>query len=201
MSDLPVDAESSPLTKVTLRNHLLTLRRQLTPEAHLTATRQLQDQIRTLVRRTAPATIAAYAPVGAEPGGATLPDLLAGEGRLLLPVLQPDNDLDWAIHTGTLETGPRGLREPVGPRLGADAVRTADLVLVPALAVDRHGVRLGRGGGSYDRVLERSRLESALIVALLHDWEMVDEVPAEPHDRAVHGVIRPSGGVTLFPVD
>ena len=72
-------------------------------------------------------------------------------------------------------------------------------MLVPALAVDRRGMRLGRGGGSYDRALERLEGTSALVVALLHEDELLPVVPAEPHDRPVHGVVRPSGFVSLRP--
>ena len=77
--------------------------------------------------------------------------------RVLLPVLLPDNDLDWAVHEGphALASAGRGLLEPTGPRLGPDAVTEAGTVLLPGLAVDARGLRLGRGGGSYDRVLER----------------------------------------------
>ena len=196
MSDLPADAEKSRSAKVALRNRLLTARRRLSPSELRAAADKLHLQTRDLVRRTAPSTIAAYVPVGPEPGGADLLTLLAAEARVILPVLLPDGDLDWAVYEGVLVAGPRGLREPPGPRLGVDAVRSADLVLVPALAVDARGRRMGRGGGSYDRAL--SRLDpppaSPLIVALLHDGEFIDEVPAEPHDRSVHGVITPTGG-------
>jgi 5-formyltetrahydrofolate cyclo-ligase len=198
MSDLTGEAERSRAAKIALRNQLLTARRSLTAEARATAAAKLQDQTLDLVRRGAPATIAAYVPVGAEPGGADLVEVLAGQARVLLPVLLPDGDLDWAAFAGSLGGGPRGLREPVGPRLGVDAIRTADLVLAPALAVDRRGVRMGRGGGSYDRVLGRlGSAGSALVVALLHEGELLAEVPAEPHDRRVHGVVLPSGVVML----
>ena len=196
MSDLPTDAEKSRSAKVALRNRLLTARRRLTAPELQAAADKLHIQTRDLVRRTAPSTIAAYVPLGPEPGGTDLLTLLAAEARVILPVLLPDGDLDWAVYEGVLAAGPRGLREPPGPRLGVDAVRSADLVLVPALAVDARGRRMGRGGGSYDRALARLDPSSAapLIVALLHDGEFVDEVPAEPHDRSVHGVITPTGG-------
>jgi 5-formyltetrahydrofolate cyclo-ligase len=67
-------------------------------------------------------------------------------------------------------------------------------VVVPALAVDRRGVRLGRGGGSYDRALTRA---AGLTVALLYDGETVEELPAEEHDVPVKAVVTPSGGLVM----
>ncbi|WP_433827366.1 5-formyltetrahydrofolate cyclo-ligase [Actinoplanes sp. CA-015351] len=204
MSDLATDAEKSPQNKIALRTRLLTARRSLSVHELSLAAAKIQDQTLALVRETAPATIAAYVPVGSEPGGAELPRLLAEAlppgGRLLLPVLMSDNDLDWALFDGALTAAPRGLREPDGPRLGPEAVREADLLLIPALAVGPGGVRMGRGGGSYDRVLARLGSPGPLTVALLHDGEIVDSVPAEPHDRAVRGVITPTGGLVTFTV-
>jgi 5-formyltetrahydrofolate cyclo-ligase len=66
--------------------------------------------------------------------------------------------------------------------------------VVPALAVDRTGLRMGRGGGSYDRVLARA--DRAYSVALLHDGELLEKVPAEPHDRRVRAVITPTEGLS-----
>ncbi|GAA4593498.1 5-formyltetrahydrofolate cyclo-ligase [Actinoplanes octamycinicus] len=197
MSDLAAGAEKSPQNKITLRAQLLTARRSLPATARAAAATQLQDQTLAFVRRSAPRTVAAYVPSPAEPGGPDLPDLLRAAlppgGRLLLPVLLPDNDLDWAEYTGELTPATRGLHEPPGPRLGVTALRTADLILVPALAVGRDGTRMGRGGGSYDRALARLPHPGPLVVALLHDHEAVDAVPAEPHDRPVYGVLTPSG--------
>lgn len=110
----------------------------------------------------------------------------------LLPVLLDNGDLDWAAFDGDLEAAPGGFLAPPGPRLGVDAIARADLVLVPALLVDRAGYRLGRGGGSYDRALPRA---SGLTVALVDDHELVAHVPHEPHDVPVAAVATPSGGV------
>ena len=143
------------------------------------------------VRRAA--TVAAYASVGSEPGtGLLLDRLLAAGKRVVLPVLQPDGDLDWAAYAGDLAPARLGLLEPRGRRLGPEAVATADVVLVPGVAVDRRGNRLGRGGGSYDRALGRVPVGTPVVV-LLHDDEVVQEVPVAPHDRPVTAVVTPSG--------
>ncbi|MFC8258225.1 5-formyltetrahydrofolate cyclo-ligase [Streptomyces sp. NPDC057291] len=143
-------------------------------------------------------TVAAYVSVGREPGTRALLDALhARRVRVLLPVLLPDNDLDWAAYEGgdSLVPAARGLLEPDGPRLGPDAVLDADVVLLPGLAVDGRGMRLGRGGGSYDRVLARLATAGAhpALVVLLYDNEVVAQVPVEPHDHPVDAVVTPAG--------
>ncbi len=142
--------------------------------------------------------VAAYVPMPGEPGGAQLPDRLAAAvEHLLLPVLRHDRDLDWARYVtgapmrGGVPGGPL-LREPEGPTLGPDAVAGVDMVIVPALAVDRTGVRLGRGGASFDRALSRVPA-GAVVVALLYEGELCDGLPAEPHDRPVTAILTPSG--------
>jgi 5-formyltetrahydrofolate cyclo-ligase len=97
------------------------------------------------------------------------------------------------VDTGRLAPGRFGLLEPVGPRLGPTAIGAADVVVVPALAVARDGVRLGRGGGYYDRALRHVRPGAALVAAVFDD-ELLDALPAEPHDRLVTAVVTPSGG-------
>ena len=200
MPDLTRDGEKSRAAKIALRNHLLTVRRLSSTVNRAAAAAAVQATTIAAVRQAQPTRCAAYVPVGSEPGGPDLPDALAAAlppgGELLLPILLPDGDLDWATYDGTLTDARLGLREPTGPRLGVDAIRTADLVFVPALAVSRTGTRLGRGGGSYDRALDRAA--NAVSLALLHDGELVEHVPAEPHDRPVHGVITPTGGLVML---
>jgi 5-formyltetrahydrofolate cyclo-ligase len=208
--DFAGEAERIEAAKVAMRAQILTARKTLTASACHTAAASVQavllPSVRTLssvrtpsVRTQHPPTVAAYVPMGPEPGGEDLPtvllDALAPDGRLLLPVLLNDGDLDWAAFTGALTPGRRGLLEPVGTRLGVHAIRTATLVIVPALAVDPAGRRLGRGGGSYDRAL--SRISTTRTVALLHDGELIAAVPAAPHDRPVHATITPSRGLHL----
>jgi 5-formyltetrahydrofolate cyclo-ligase len=113
----------------------------------------------------------------------------------LLPVLLPDLDLDWAPYDGLLVPGRYGVLEPTTPRLGVEAIAACDVVLVPALLVDRRGYRLGKGGGSFDRALARA---TGLTVALVHDDELVDELPREAHDVAVKAVATPGEGLLTF---
>lgn len=146
-------------------------------------------------------TVAAYVSVGGEPGTGPLLDVLEERGvETLLPVQLPDDDLDWARYTGPVGLAPasRGMLEPQARRLGPDAVRRASIVLVPALAVDRRGYRIGRGAGCYDRVLDRLVGTGVETIALLHDGEVLDlPVPREPHDRPVAAAATPSGLVRL----
>ncbi|MFY1634335.1 5-formyltetrahydrofolate cyclo-ligase [Solwaraspora sp. WMMB335] len=198
MSDLPDRATDCSLTKDRLRTAILDRRRKL-GERQVTAARiQVQATLRELVRHTATVQVAAYVPVGREPGGPDLParlaELVGRSDQVLLPVLLADGDLDWAAFGGPvgLRGTGHGLIEPTGPRLGPSAVADAGLVVVPALAVDTRGVRLGRGGGSYDRAL--TRVSSHVpVVALLYDGEILAEVPAEPHDRPVTAAVTPAG--------
>jgi 5-formyltetrahydrofolate cyclo-ligase len=117
---------------------------------------------------------------------------------VLLPVVPPSgHELAWAVDTGRLVPGRFGLLEPVGPRLAPTALGTAEVVVVPAVAVAGDGVRLGRGGGYYDRALAHARPD-AVLVAVVHDDELVDALPAEAHDHRVGAVVTPSGGCQLL---
>lgn len=148
-----------------------------------------------------PGTVCAYWPVGAEPGSPELLDGLVRRGcPVLLPVVTSLGPLDWAQYTGagSLQTGPLPLLEPAGPLLGAAAIASAVLVLVPALAVDRTGVRLGRGGGHYDRTLPLASPGTPL-VAIVRDEEVLAALPRQPHDVPVTAALTPGRGVVALP--
>jgi 5-formyltetrahydrofolate cyclo-ligase len=181
-----------------LRDRLLTARRQLTAAQRAGAGRDIRDAVLSLPETQMAGTVAAYYSIGSEPETHGLLFALWKRGSyVLLPILLPDGDLDWASYEGpdSLRTGPRSLREPAEPPRGTGAVASADLVLVPALAVDHSGLRLGRGGGSYDRALARVGTQVPT-VALLYDTELVPNVPAGPHDQRVRMIARPAAGVT-----
>ena len=191
--------EATEAQKTALRDQLVTVRHrrsllEVSEAAHAIAEHLLRTPA---VRRAA--TVAAYVSIGTEPGTGPLLELLETTGKhVIVPALQGDNDLDWARYTDATNLVParRGLLEPLGPRLGPDAVATADVVLTPGLAVDRTGMRLGRGGGSYDRALGRVPV-GTFVCTLLYDGELLEHVPSAPHDRRVGAVVTPSGVIRL----
>lgn len=179
--------------KATLRRAALTRRAALPADVRARVARTAAE---VLGPEAGPGPVAAYVSVGTEPGtGALLTALELAGVPTLLPVLMVDGDLDWAAAEGGLVPGRHGLLEPAGARLGPDALARCRLVVVPALAVDRTGARLGRGGGSYDRALRRT---TGRVVALLHDGELAAALPSEQHDVPVHAVLTPAQGLVVL---
>jgi 5-formyltetrahydrofolate cyclo-ligase len=180
--------------KSALRAQARAVRREVDPRGLPAVADALAAAVEGLPAVRAAGTVAAYLSIGREPPTTALLDRWRARGLpVLLPVVLPDLDLDWALDDGTRRPGVlRRVAEPASARLGPDAVARADVLVVPALAVDRAGRRLGQGGGSFDRALARARPD-ALVVALLHDVEVRDApLPVEPHDRPVDVVVTPS---------
>jgi len=188
-------AAPQPSPKLALRDQLVSRRNRRSPAEIAVAARSLSEHLLAVPEVRRAATVAAYVSVGTEPGtSALLTGLDVATKRVLLPVLLRDGDLDWGAYLGddALRPARYGLLEPDGPPLGPDAIATADVVLVPGLAVGVDGVRLGRGGGSYDRALARVPVGTFTCV-LLYDGEDGLDVPREPHDLPVTAVATPSG--------
>jgi 5-formyltetrahydrofolate cyclo-ligase len=189
------------IDKGTVRRRLVAARAAMSDSSRNEAGRLIRDHVLEMPEVAAAGTIAAYYSVGTEPDTRSLVFALWKRGSyVVLPVLLPDGDLDWASYEGpdSLAPGPRGLLQPAEPVRGTGTVARADVVLVPALAVDRSGQRLGRGGGSYDRALDRVGPQVPTI-ALLYDSKLLPSVPAEEHDRPVRAVARPGYGITWLP--
>jgi 5-formyltetrahydrofolate cyclo-ligase len=189
------------IDKATLRRRQVAARAAMPDSIRNVSSRLIRDHVLEMPEVTSAGTIAAYYSVGTEPDTRGLIFALWKRGSyVVLPVLLPDGDLDWASYEGpeSLAPGPRGLLQPAEPVRGTGTVARADVVLVPALAVDVRGRRLGRGGGSYDRALARVGPQVPTI-ALLYDSELLPSVPAEEHDQAVRAVARPEHGITWLP--
>lgn len=191
---------SSSEAKRDMRGQILSARRSMPEEEQDHAGSALRDTLTELPGITMGGTVAVYYSVGAEPCTRKLITALWKRGTyVLLPVFLPGGDLDWAAYDGADSLAPagHGLMEPTGHRYGADAVRRASTVICPALAVDRTGLRLGRGAGCYDRALSLVGPHT-LTLAVIYDTEFVESVPAEPHDQPVHGVMTPHRGLHRF---
>jgi len=192
---IPEPAGNTALAKLALRDQLVTARRRRTLAEVGEAARAIADHLLDAPEVRRAATVACYVSVGTEPGTTMLLERLVSAGkRVILPVLLPDNDLDWAVFHGETSLAPagRGLMEPMSPRLGVDAIATPDAVLIPGLAASPTGQRLGRGGGSYDRALARIPVGTFTCVLLYAD-ETGQPVPTEPHDRPVTAAATPEG--------
>jgi 5-formyltetrahydrofolate cyclo-ligase len=186
-------------TKAALREQLLAARSRVAEDVRAAEARMLSEQL--VLAVSSGSTVCAYVPVGAEPGSIAMLDmLLARTRRVLLPVARSTAEgtpmrLRWGQYRpGTLVPGRWGLLEPPEPWLAESALAEADVVVVPALAVDRRGSRLGRGAGFYDRSLD-GRDPQARLIAMVRDVEFVDELPADPHDVPMTHVITPGRGV------
>ncbi len=186
-------------TKAQHRKALLAARRAVPDDVRAAEVLALTEHLGQFVSRAD--TVCAYLPVGAEPGSPQMVDRLHELcSRVLLPVTRSGADgeplaLLWGVYVpGALVAARFGLFEPAAPWLPETTVSEADVVLVPALAVDRTGVRLGRGGGFYDRSLVLCR-PGATLVAVVRDEEVLDELPSEPHDIRMTHALTPKHGL------
>lgn len=164
------------------------------------AAERISENLQQLVRDTGASSIACYLSGGFEPGTRPFLSWAFREGlRVLLPVTREDGLLDWVVSDGESERRHElGFPEAVGTLLGPMAVDEADLMLIPAAAVDRAGMRLGWGRGYYDRTLGSMRRQPP-VYAIVHDHEVLAEVPHEPHDRPVNGAVTP-GSILRLPI-
>jgi len=189
-------------SKAALRDQLLAARRHVADDVRAAEARQVCERLEALESIvTSGSTVCAYVPVGTEPGSIEMLDmLLRRAGRVLLPVARTTAEntplpLSWGEYRpGTLTTARWGLLEPPQPWLPASALAEAAVVLVPALAVDRRGVRLGRGRGFYDRSLG-DRGPHTRLIAVVRDAEVLDEIPADPHDVPMTHALTPRQGL------
>ncbi|WP_245672900.1 5-formyltetrahydrofolate cyclo-ligase [Aldersonia kunmingensis] len=189
--NLPAD----PSAKRDVRDRILAARAAISAKGKVAADEALARHAGALPVRDR--TVCAYVPTRREPGSTSLLAALTAAGaRVLLPVAREAGPMNWAEFTGDeqLVSAPFGLREPSGPALPPEVVATATWLLVPALAVDRDGVRLGRGAGFYDRTLGLAAPD-ARIVAVVFDHELVTQLPSEPHDKKVGWALTPGYGL------
>ncbi|WP_307219988.1 5-formyltetrahydrofolate cyclo-ligase [Microbacterium sp. SORGH_AS_0888] len=195
MSD-PVDH-----AKRALRADLRERRRAMSERAREAAAAGVTQQLNALVESLEARSVSCYLSTGAEPDTREFVRGAVARGiRVLLPVTRVDGLLDWAVATADdeLTEGLLGLPEPTGDLLGPIAVNDVDLMIIPAAAVDRTGMRLGWGRGYFDKTIG-SMERCPPVYAVVFESEVLDDVPAEPHDQPVTGVVTPTHTTRLAP--
>ncbi|MFC6715071.1 5-formyltetrahydrofolate cyclo-ligase [Branchiibius cervicis] len=183
--------ESQAAAKVALRRELRTARRERVAAADEAGRRELGDRLAAhlmgYLAGSGTARVAVFESLPTEPPTEEMIAALQAAGHTVIaPIMLADKDLSW-----------RDLAS--GEDLGVDAIADVTVIVLPALAVDATGHRLGQGGGSYDRALLRADPE-AVRLAVVFESEVRDAVPADDHDQAVHAVLTPQRGVRRLPL-
>lgn len=195
-----MSTNAKPASKHDLRRAIRRRRAAITDADYLAASTRVNTHLSHLLADVT--TCAAYIPYGREPDiTPTLDTALHSGTRILVPHLGLKLALRWSwleSLSRLSDNGTHGPRDPFGPSLDASAIATVSTIIIPALAVDYRGTRLGQGGGWYDRVLQY-RSPTARTVAICYDSELMteDELPRDDHDINMDMVITPSG-VTDF---
>lgn len=174
-------------TKEALRASTRLARRELGRGTRQQASIAACDRLTRLPELNRSSTVLLYAAHDEEVDLAALSSYLLARGiRTLYPRVRGDDlELVAASDLLTLQLGYRGIREPAGPRIDPDVV---DAAVVPGLAFDVLGGRLGGGGGHYDRLLA-TLPEDALRVGVCFACQLVPRVPLDQHDEVVDVVV------------
>ena len=195
MSDAIADAKRA------LRAELRERRQLLSQQARDAAAEGIRTQLDALVDRLGVTSMSCYLSITSEPDTHEFVAAAVRRGiRVLLPITRKDGLLDWIVATpdGDITEGMFGLPEPVGEVLGPIAVNDVDLMVIPAAAIDRRGMRLGWGRGFFDKTIG-SMERCPPVYAVVYDSEVLDEVPSDRHDQPVTGVVTPTQTLTLAP--
>ncbi|WP_309082170.1 5-formyltetrahydrofolate cyclo-ligase [Zhihengliuella sp.] len=188
--------------KAALRRDLRARRRALEPHVREREMAAVIGHLRALATAAGERPrVAAYLPVGAEPDVRPyLAEVARAGGSVVVPVCLPEWRLawtEWTPETELVRSERAWVDEPEGERHGPEAVAAADLLLVPAQAIDTAGGRLGQGGGYYDRFLEQLRADGGgpEVLAVVYEHELLPagEFPTESTDQPVDGVVTASG--------
>ena len=198
----PLDgsASGSGSTKSALREDMARLRASIPENERSRLTDLLEETLFALPEIREARSILLFYSFGTEvPTGGMAARIMRAGKTLLFPFLTGSGQMEAAeLRPGeALEPSGYGPREP-GSRQAFDP-EGIDLVIAPGLAFDRRGNRLGYGGGHYDRFLARAGTR-AVRVGAAFSLQIVDEVPVEPGDEAVHIVVTEQGSLDVRPV-
>ncbi|MGX1703566.1 5-formyltetrahydrofolate cyclo-ligase [Microbacterium sp. NPDC055357] len=187
--------------KRALRADLRERRQLLSDGARDAAAKGISEQLDALVAELGATSLSCFLSTTTEPGTREFVDAAVARGiRVLLPITRADGLLDWSVAAadGDIAEGLFGMPEPVGEVLGPIAVNDVDLMIIPAAAVARDGMRLGWGRGYFDKTLG-SMERRPPVYAVVYDSEVLDEVPFDELDQPVSGIVTPTRTLTLSP--
>lgn len=177
------------MPKKTLRSRLLAQRRAMGPADWQTSSTAAQKRLIALDAFCQARCIALYASVHQEVGTELLfSAALAGGKEVLFPLVCGNNlQFKKVSALEQLAVGSFGILEPC--YLGSDhTLETADLIVVPGVAFDLQGHRIGFGKGYYDRCLSQLT-NHGVLVGLCHDFQVLEQLPAEGHDIRMQYVV------------
>ncbi|OAN38861.1 5-formyltetrahydrofolate cyclo-ligase [Microbacterium sp. H83] len=187
--------------KRALRAELRERRQLLSESQREDASAAIAQRLDDLVESVGARSISCFLSTSTEPDTREFVTAAVRRGiRVLLPVTRADGLLDWAVATddGEIAEGLFGLPEPTGEVLGPIAVNDVDLMIIPAAAVDRSGMRMGWGRGYFDKTIG-SMEKCPPVYAVIYDSEVLDVLPREVHDQPVTGAVTPTQTLLLSP--
>lgn len=173
--------------KTELRRKMRELNRSLVPDVRAAASERLFRRVETLPAFAGARTVALFCSLGDEPDTAPVLACWGLRKRLAVPRVEGDEMRFYWYDPATLCAGAFGIAEPGPGAVRCDPAQI-DLVVVPGVAFTRGGDRLGRGRGYYDRYLSQPEMH-AVKVGVCYAHQLVDCLPAEPHDVTMDCVI------------
>lgn len=182
------------VAKKVLRKEMRARRAALGPAQKQAYDQALREHLAQAIKTAAPAALHIYLPMKTEPDLWPLWAALLAQGqKLICPVALPGGQLEHRLlrDLADLEPGPIGTRHPRGPAY----TEAPDWILLPGLAFDEQGRRLGYGGGYYDRFL--ARFTASVRVAVAYPFQYLLAVPTEPNDQPIDRLFLPSGEIAL----
>jgi len=179
--------------KRALRADLRERRHTMTAAEREAATAGFTENLQSIVTDLSARSITCYLSSPTEPNTRPFVNWAEARGiRVLFPVSRDDGLLDWTVGEEETEVqGISGAPEPRGELLGPIAINDVDLIIVPAAAIDKTGLRMGWGRGYFDKTLG-SMEKCPPVYAVVYDNEYVDDVPREVHDQPVNGLVTPT---------
>jgi 5-formyltetrahydrofolate cyclo-ligase len=183
------------MQKRDLRLHYLAIAKARPLEEVARASLVIEAQLGGMPAYRAAQVLALYQAMPSEPATRRLIDeaLLSGKQVVLPTFGSTEPQLGVFQSWEQLVPGPLGIAQPTGPVVPVERV---DFILVPGLAFDRRGFRLGRGKGYYDRLLAK-RSPKSVICGVCFDDVLIEELPHDAHDVPMDLVLTPAGLQTV----